>query len=340
MYTLKKSCVSDLEGLEPFQSKGWADAKKALGWISYVFRLELQGQVVSHLLVLVKKLGPGLYIGYIPFGPVGINSLEMAKGLKPFLFDISHALCNQIQQPLIFLQWDFPFGTEVKGFHLIKPLKLLSESTQPTGTWVLDVSQGYESVVKNYHKRAKRALKRNSGVVTIKEWNGSDEQFNQWYAVYIATALRDGFTRRGHSYIQGILNSCRQGKDNRVDAKLYLSYKDGTINGGIIVLFTPAKGLYLFGASLREKGISASYSLQDRAIHDACQRGCKIYDFYGIPSKNGEGLHLQSLQLFKQSFGGYRMDRIASVDFVNKKCLYKGFSFVEHVRMKRKRSTH
>jgi len=340
VYTIEKSCFSALDGLEPFQSQGWAEAKKALGWMSYVFCLKLQGSVVSHVLVLVRKIVPGLYIGYIPFGPVGNNSLEMESALKPYLSDLSYALGQQIHQPLIFLQWDFPFGTEIEGFHLIKPLTLLSESTQPTGTWVLSLSSGYENIVKGYHKRAKRALKKNNCIVTIEEWDGSDEQFNQWYAVYTTTALRDGFTRRGHSYIQGILQSCQKHDTNRVEAKLYLSSLEGKINGGIIVLFTPVKGLYLFGASLREKGISASYSLQDRAIQDACKRGCKIYDFYGVPSKNGDGAYLQNLLLFKQSFGGYRMDRIGSVDFVYKKWLYKGFSFAERMRMKRKRSNH
>ena len=127
-------------------------------------------------------------------------------------------------------------------------------SIQPEATIRMDLCGGYDAVRRLYHERAKRALKKIASTeLTIEEYHGERELFDEFYALYRHTAEREGFFSRSRAYLSTLVND---GSNQRI--RLFAARLNGSLVGAIIVLFSDAEALYLIGASRRVEGISPS----------------------------------------------------------------------------------
>lgn len=315
----------------PFQSRFWAEAKRSRGWAPYAFSIEA-GDSSSAVLVLVKRFAPLCSLAYVPFGPdlpscpglgisecIGEISMQLRKKLPPSVFAIRYDLpWDEVNDPNVATLEGMRFST-------------CSESVQPEGTVRIDLGPGYGQVMRNYRERAKRSLRRSGQRVAVSLWDGSQRDFDSWYRVYLETARRDGFSPRAKRYLQDLLALDGKTGDG-IRCNLVLAHEDGAIIGGIIVLFGTVEAVYLFGASLRDGHATSSHLLQDFAIRLACERGCKIYDLFGIAGPMGRGAHLKGLELFKLSFGGQRYYRTPTTDYVCRFPIWRAFERMESLR--------
>jgi lipid II:glycine glycyltransferase (peptidoglycan interpeptide bridge formation enzyme) len=323
----------------PFQSQFWALAKRPSGWRAFAFSYTAEGAdgspTTSVMLVLVRRLFLGMRLAYVPFGPpVDIYADEPSTQLQV----LSAALKPLMPKGTAFIRYDLPWFDDgppptVTG----KGLKTCRESVQPEGTSRIDLTVGFEQVRSQYRERARRNIRKaRAHGITVKRWDGSSATFEQWYQVYLETARRDGFTSRPSSYILHLL----QMEKKDITTHLYLSHLGNKVNGGALVISSESVAVYLFGASLRVEGCSPSYLLQDVAIGESCERGCAIYDLYGISGPEGRGAHLDGLRLFKRAFGGYVGYRPPSVDFVYRRFIRFIYATIEDIRFKLHRRRH
>ena len=325
----------------PFQSQFWAKAKRMATWRAFAFRFrcaETEEQVrEAVVLVLVRRMFFGTRLAYIPFAPdpahFNIESSELAREFA------------QLVRPLLpkgtaFLRFDLPWGEpDVEDARSIsgRSLRLCRESVQPEGTARIDLTDGYEAVRLRYRERARRNIRKaEAKSISITLWEGDDATFDRWYAVYLETAKRDGFTSRSAAYIKNLLSI----HDSDVTPYLYLALSGATILGGAIILESSHVALYLYGASLRVDGSSPSYLLQDHAIREACARKRGIYDFYGISGPRHRGAHLEGLRLFKRAFGGHVCFRPPSFDYVYKPLVRFMYTRFENIRFSLHRKRH
>ncbi len=311
--------VSALSGAHSaLQTALWAAIKEAHGWSAHAFTIERGGRSVD-LLVLVRPIFASRQVAYIPFGPPGIEGDELVQ--------LGERLQALLPAAVFALRLDLPFGSQrlpVESHRCI-PCRT---SIQPEATIRMDLSGGYEAVRRAYHQRARRALKKiETTALSISEYRGEPELFDAFYALYRHTAEREGFLRRSRAYLATIVGD---GSDSRV--RLFTAVLDGSLAAAIIVIFSACEALYLIGASRRIEGISPSYALQDRAIREACVRGCAVYDLYGVAGPEGRAAHLASLELFKRSFGGERVERVPTMDMPYKRGVWRLFRSAERIR--------
>ncbi|MDD3941872.1 MAG: peptidoglycan bridge formation glycyltransferase FemA/FemB family protein [Sphaerochaetaceae bacterium] len=328
--------------LNPFQSQFWAKAKRASGWIAFAFRFshapsEAVESSSTVILVLVRRMIFSTKLAYVPFGP---DTSAYRSDASSLVREFSRLVRPLLPKGTAFIRFDLPWGARdseevlsVEG----KGLRVCRESVQPEGTARIDLSEGYDAVRLRYRERARRNIRKTGAKsIRIERWLGDEQTFNTWYNVYLETAKRDGFTARSSSYIKNILTL----DIPDVRPFLYVATLGQTMLGGAIVLESQKVAVYLYGASLRVDGTSPSYLLQDHAIAQACERGCLIYDFYGISGPRQRGSHLEGLRLFKRAFGGYVCYRAPTFDYVYKRLPRFLYAWVEQVRYKSHRRRH
>ncbi|PKL11749.1 MAG: methicillin resistance protein [Spirochaetae bacterium HGW-Spirochaetae-8] len=357
----------------PFQSSFWAAIKQSSGWEPCVLRISIGSESNAKTwstvtLIVCRRLAFGSVIAYVPFGP-DLSGMELPISI--FLKDVSREIRRFLPRGTICIRFDLPWSEpEVEDLPLISghSLKTCRESVQPEGTTRLDLSQGYEQARTQYRERARRNIRKaESKGVVISEWNGSEEEFKQWYAVYQETARRDGFAARSEEYLRRFLDFSSDAKPdpyvyfgqrrfaaapnfyvlapedrvlNGIHCHLYLAYVENRLAGGTMVMESKNLAVYLFGASLRFDGCSFSYLLQDYSIRKACEHGRALYDFHGISGPKSRGAHLDGLRLFKRSFGGYNCYRQPSTDFIYRLFPWFFFTVFENLRFRIQRKKH
>ena len=314
----------------------WAQVKQNMGWKPYAFKVQLQEESFT-VLVLVKSMLYLFSLAYIPFAP-RINSLPLVH-TESFLKEFCKQLRHVLPRTAFALRLDLPFE-EINDENVLElrssKFRMCKESVQPEATVRIDLKWGYKAVTIGYRDRAKRALRKTSQDFEVGQASKDAASFKRWYAIYLETARRDGFSARSASYLRSLLE-IGQGEDSAVYCKLLLATMKRKIVGGIIVLFSPYEAVYLYGASKRLDGVSCSYVLQDYAIRMACERGCSYYDLYGICGPKERGSHLKGLEVFKLAFGGQPYYRTPSTDYVYHPLVWHAYSISEKMRYRFKR---
>jgi hypothetical protein len=153
MYALIPASLHDLTGLEPFQSEQWARVKQYLGWKGYAFFItDEKGKELAIFLCLVRQLFPGFSLAYIPLGPLSLQGVRLPECMESdasWLESISRQLHTYIGTAVFQIQWDLPWHTQSADIQSTARIHVCKESTQPTGTWVVDLRSGLEEVRKD-----------------------------------------------------------------------------------------------------------------------------------------------------------------------------------------------
>ncbi len=330
-FHLEPIAIDELsQSAHPFQTATWAYIKEKNGWKYHAYRLIINSnEKPKDLLILTKILPPIFSFAYIPFADLlDISSIPHTKLVQL----LAKKIKEKLHLNLLFLRYDFPFTfTDEKEIVHIKGRRLreCKDSVQPEATNIIDLTGGYENVKEQYRQRAKRAMRRSENdEVTIVEYNQKRELFDQWYTMYSITAKRDGFSTRSKEYISSLLHD----KKTKQHTDLILAMYNKKVVGGAITISSDNYVVYLFGASIRIQGITPSYLLQDYSIQKACRDKKQYYDLHGISGPGKKGGNLESLTLFKQSFGGKRYYRPPSTDYVYIPIIHAIYTFLENVR--------
>ena len=119
--------------------------------------------------------------------------------------------------------------------------------------------------------------------------------------------------KKGASYFENMLDNLGE------HCRLYMAYYEGQAIAGTLAIWFGDKVWYLYGASSNEhRNLMPNYMLQWNMIEWAVEKGCRLYDFRGVPGQVGEDHPLYGLYKFKLGFGGDYVEFVGEMDMVLK----------------------
>jgi lipid II:glycine glycyltransferase (peptidoglycan interpeptide bridge formation enzyme) len=338
---IPKLSDADLEMCENadsfLQSAMWGRFKARFGWEAHVFAVDWNAGS-RPLLVLSRRLAPGISMAYIPWGPElpenfpcdpalrASATLELARALRPFL-----------PKPVAFIRFD-PAWEKVEGGELPAPFKRAAADIQPPDTVIVDLSCSEEALLAGMKPkwRYNVALAQKRGVC-VKE--DGEQGIDTFYRLLGETAARDGIAIHSGEYYRALFQECKENRKTDhcppQSLKLYTAWHEGDALAAIVALFRGNKAVYLYGASANiKRNLMATYALQWRAMQEAKAFGCTQYDLFGIPPNENPDHPMSGLYRFKTGFGGRIVHRNGSWDYPCKPVLCALFSGAEHLRKK------
>jgi lipid II:glycine glycyltransferase (peptidoglycan interpeptide bridge formation enzyme) len=364
---IKKADLSICDEADSFlQSAMWGRFKGRFGWAASAFTVKW-AEGAKPLLVLSRRIAPGIAMAYIPLGP----ELPAAFPDDPVLkaeaaAELAHALRSHLPRNISFIRFDLPWINDSNSDYSIASeshpdtsnnnphsplptphslLKKASANIQPPDTVLVDLTPSETDILAAMKPkwRYNIGLAEKRGVVINETGvNGVDD----FYQLLTETAERDGIAIHNAAYYRTLFEECNESQPkappihcslliSHCSLKLYTATHDGDILASLVALFCGKQATYLYGASANVKrNLMAPYALQWKAMKDAKAFGCTEYDLFGIPPNDDPDHPMAGLYLFKTGFGGKIIHRPGSWDFPCNPVLYALFSTAERLRKK------
>ncbi len=311
------------------QTGYWGRFKSHHGWTPHAFLVNEE----LPLLALTRRMGFGMSLCYVPHGPLVSSSTNQNEY---YLASISKHLKSYLPWGCIFIRYDLPWGVEGaqrRPADLIAPFRRAPMDIQPPSTVVLDLSKSEEellSAMKSKTRYNVRLAERKG----IEVRRGGIEGLDRWYRLYEQTAVRDRITIHSQNYYRKLFelaDSFSQGI--RREVHLLLAFHGEELLAGVIIMINGRRATYLYGASSdRKRNYMPTYLLQWRSILLAKERGCTLYDLFGIPFDDDSSDPMHGLYRFKTGMGGIILNRPGSWDYPLSPSLYAIYRGLEHAR--------
>jgi lipid II:glycine glycyltransferase (peptidoglycan interpeptide bridge formation enzyme) len=292
------------------------------------------------LLVLCRRLGPGIGFAYVPWGPELPSTADCTgPAVRAALEELAAGLKALLPPDTAFIRFDLPwhgedFAAARKDTRFFgKALRRAAADVQPPDTVIIDLVRGGEEILARMKSkwRYNIGLAGKKGVVVRR---AAPEELPSFYRLYRETARRDGIAIHGMDYYQVLFEEGKK-PEHEVDVRLYLAGHEGEDIAGIITLFRKNEAVYLYGASANHKrNLMAPYALQWQAIQDAKASLCLFYDLYGIPPDEDPAHPMAGLYRFKTGFGGAIVHRPGCWDYVCKPVVTALYRTAEAARKK------
>ncbi|MFA6508745.1 MAG: peptidoglycan bridge formation glycyltransferase FemA/FemB family protein [Treponemataceae bacterium] len=318
------------------QSGFWGSFKARFGWNARAFLIDWGKREKSPLLVIRRKLGPGVSFAYVPWGPELPDDFSPDAGARTeALVTIANAVRRELPPDTAFIRFDPPWtsnGASVSAPPILPPFVRAGADVQPPDTVVLDLSVDAETLLSAMKAkwRYNIRLAERKGVMVRR---ADASALNIFYDLYKETAARDKISIHGRSYYDSLFTHGCDSELSCPDLRLYIAEHEGDALAAIIVLQRGAMATYLYGASSDlKRSLMPAYALQWRAILDAKGAGCTTYDFFGIPPSDDPDHPMIGLYRFKTGFGGTILHRSGSWDYEYKPFVAGFFRFAETAR--------
>lgn len=330
--------VKPAENLQ--QTAFWGRLKKRQGRDARAFDISA-GRGPSDagdLLVVLRDLGSGRCMAYVPFGP---EVLPPQTRRGPWLEKISEQLRPRLPDECVFIRYDLPWQSpwvhepdryDSENRWLGAPRAMVQEmrmnfDTQhrnlrkaptdllPPDTVLVDVSSGRDRILAQMKPKTRYNIRlaERKGVRVRSAGIG---QLGTWYDLYRETAQRHGMTLNSRQYFESVFRVENSDVKSPASVHLLLAEEGGDVLAGIIVAVSGRRATYLYGASSAEKkNLMAPYALQWEAISLARRAGCLEYDLFGVSPTPDPSHPMYGLYRFKTGFGGRMFHRHGCWDY-------------------------
>jgi lipid II:glycine glycyltransferase (peptidoglycan interpeptide bridge formation enzyme) len=314
------------------QTSAWASLKCPYGWDCLRVALRDQaGTLAAGAQILLRSLPFRLgHMAYLPMGPV----LTHFDQRQP-LWDAIHAAARR---RAAFLKWEpgiLPPGapppdTARFGF------QPSPQTVQPPRTILIDLTGGEDAILARMNQGTRRKI-RQSQKHGIRFWQASREDVPLFTGMMQTTGARNAFGVHAPAYYALAFDLFVPDH-----AALILAAFDGEPLAGVMVFARGSTAWYLYGASSgSQRNLMAPYGVQWMAIQWALQRGCAVYDMWGIPDADEPDLEAQfesrsdglwGVYGFKRGWGGQVVRGLGAFDRVYNPVVYAAYRAALRVR--------
>lgn len=300
----------------------WGEVKKSEGWqpsrLAYFENEEIR--IAAQVLI---KSAPmlGNYL-YVPYGPVFRSRDDLQKCLQQFLTGLrnfaSENNCFLIEfDPLIGELVEQEESPEALLPYLDKQIKKILEENgfqisernfQPRYKLFYDLTKSEEELMMQMKKNTRynvRLAEKKGVEIEITKMSSPEakQKVDQFYELLLETQKRaEGYPIRPKSTFERLLSEF----ENLDNLEIFTASYQGDVIAMNISEFTNYWASSFYGASNRlHPEVKAAYLLRWKSVQRAKEKGCKVYDFWGIVPNSKQH---QGYSEAKLSFGGTRMD--------------------------------
>ena len=269
---------------------------------------------------LLGQLGPRI-AG--PHGASGAGAATETGGARPTLVRYD-------------LAWEAPAGGP-PPLRACGRLRRAPVDVQPTSTVIVDLVATEEQLLARMKAKTRYnirlAQRRGVAVAVTAAADASGAPLAEWYRLYRDTAARHHITAHDERYFATLFALAAEAADPAPELYLLSARHGGEPVGGIVVSVCGGTARYLYGAStLRHRSLMGNYALQWAAMRLARDRGCRVYDLYGISPSAAADHPWAGLYRFKTGFGGSIVHRCGCWDYAVRPIAYRLFRRAELVR--------
>lgn len=301
------------------QTSSWGKLKADFGWSPRFIR---SGDVGA--MVLFRRLPLGFSVGYIPRGPVG------DKDWQDFWLAVDN-LCRQ--ERAVFLRVEPEIWRPIQNGFLQEKLPGFVEAdqtVQPPSTVLIDLEPSEEDLLMEMKSKTRYNI-RLAGRKDIFVRPSAD--VGAFHDMMMTTGDRDEFGIHSLAYYQRAYDLFSpQGQC----VLLIASYQDQPL-AGLMAFSYGDTAWYFYGASTnQERNRMPTYLLQWEAMRWAKNKGCKVYDMWGVPDHPEAVLEetflertdgLWGVYRFKRGFGGEIKRTIGAWDRIYHPLGYRFYKF-------------
>jgi lipid II:glycine glycyltransferase (peptidoglycan interpeptide bridge formation enzyme) len=249
-------------------------------------------------------------------------------------------------------------GNTIPNPNIEYPLSNIQTAIQPTTTIHIDLRPSPEAILTQMKPKWRyniRLAERKGVTVRL----GTEADLVEFYRLSQVTSQRDGFAIHTEAYYRTAWQLFQPSHSGA----LFIAEFVGKAIAAIMVFMCGRMALYLYGASSNEdRHRMPNHLLQWRAMLWAKERGCEVYDLWGVPEVSAEGrgtedrrqgmrneepatsderrvmsdqLPMTNNQLplgllrFKEGFGGRVVRYVGAYDIVYRPWLYRLLQWAE-----------
>lgn len=200
-------------------------------------------------------------------------------------------------------------------------------------TWELDIAGSAEDILMGMRKTTRNLARRGEKLGLICEKSKNPQDAEILFKLQQETVKRHGFVGFSKKAFASELKTF--GHDDQ--ASLFLvKYQRKILAAAIFIFYGEIAYYHYSGSSSDFPKIPSTYFLLWQAIKEAKKRGCRVFNFWGIAPTENSSHPWAGLTLFKQGFGGERVDYLHAQDYPLKPYywLTRGFETIRRIRRK------
>jgi lipid II:glycine glycyltransferase (peptidoglycan interpeptide bridge formation enzyme) len=301
------------------QAPAWATLKSNFGWKPRFFR---EGSI--GLAILFRHLPLGKSIAYIPRGPIG-------EGDWNALWPEVDQVCRQ--EKAVFLRVEPDIWEPAPSGFIEKNLTgfvKTDQTIQPPRTIIVNLEGSEDEILENMKSKTRyniRLAQRKDVKVLF------SDDISAFHRMMLTTGERDEFGIHSLAYYQKVYGLLAP--DGH--CVLLIATYEGQPLAGVMACAFGNTSWYFYGASTnQERNRMPTYLLQWEAMRWAKQKGCRVYDLWGVPDMPEAELEntfldrsdgLWGVYRFKRGFGGEVKRTIGAWDRIYQPLTYRLYRF-------------
>lgn len=300
------------------QSSAWEKYQQLEGHTT--FRLQEKS---FKAMAILETTPLGNYL-YCPYGPT-LDPKSPKTALKSALDSLSK-LAREQNAFFIRIEPTIAFSSsDLKSLGLKK-----SHDLNPAHTWVVDLTQPEDELLKNMGKSKRRYWKANLKNGTVIRQSKDPEEISLLTTMLKAVGAKNHFSPQTSSRLKNQLKSDF--------STLYIAERDGKPLATTLVYDDDDSRFYAHAATSDEgKKIEAGLALSVQMILDAKAKGAKNFDFWGVTTSQDKNHPWYGFSQYKMSFGGSLVTYSGTWDFPLSRSRYALYCIIRKInRLKRK----
>lgn len=271
------------------QSWAWGDLKQHFGWQPLRVAVT-DGTSVAAAQLLIRPLY-GLSVAYVPRGPLFAADEMLDRALLQVLQRIAR------RRRAAFLRLEpnvLETAESASQFHSLLQVNrfMVAAPMQPQSSIHLDLTPVPDAVFAAFSKGHRADVRRAERTGVTVRVGLSEADLDTFYTIMQATGERQQFAIHARSYYQMAQRLFGDA------ARLLIAEQNGTALAAFLVFAWGREAAYMYSGST-EAGLKqgANHLLQWHAIQWARERGCALYDLWGIPDAFGQMAHAAGAEL-------------------------------------------